>query len=714
MSDARFIWPDLSLGLAPIVVGVTGHRFLREEDVDNLQGKVREVFARLRKDFPHSPLLLLTPLAEGADQLVARVAVEAGARLVIAIPFPLDEYRRSFQPEPSPETEEEKARDRRSQAALADFDRWWNDTEIVDRRIVMPAIADLPHETPLDAETRRNLQYALVGAFVSRHSHFLIALWDGAESGKIGGADNVVEYRRSGRYPFERRLQRYLEDLPEPYALPSGALEPGPTGPVFHIVTPREGEEPPARAFDQVDLAPLIYYRDLERKEPNAAAARYFKRIREIYGRIDEFNKDASAQVNRRRAQAEASREDIYSESEESIPATLANLGNCFALADSLAVRHRRITYWMLAAMILTVFAAAVPFAAYAHLVSDEEWKWWALALYAVLLGVADGLYLLLRRFDSQNKFQDYRALGEGLRAQFYWLLAGLPHSVADHYLHKQKDELRWIRTAIGGWSLRAEPVAEGHLGAVCRLWLLPQGEYFKGAMVRERGHLAACNGLGASLILVSVAGALGQIVLHRHGTLPDFVVLAVATVFGLHAVYVARDNVREAEDSGWEMALTSARWFVPGAILAAVIIEALVCMAAPDQCWVLPHLPLWMQQWCLGHLGEHLKTHFFFRRFVMDAHGWLVAGLGLAALAGALVHTYAEKRAFSQHFHQYKRMQETYSRAGDEMAALLRSRDLQRASEVLVDLGKEALAEQGDWVILHRERPIDLPQAEG
>jgi len=29
------------------------------------------------------------------------------------------------------------------------------------------------------------------------------------------------------------------------------------------------------------------------------------------------------------------------------------------------------------------------------------------------------------------------------------------------------------------------------------------------------------------------------------------------------------------------------------------------------------------------------------------------------------------------------------------------------------VDLGREALAEQGDWVILHRERPIDLPQAE-
>ena len=32
-------------------------------------------------------------------------------------------------------------------------------------------------------------------------------------------------------------------------------------------------------------------------------------------------------------------------------------------------------------------------------------------------------------------------------------------------------------------------------------------------------------------------------------------------------------------------------------------------------------------------------------------------------------------------------------------------------ADELLRELGKEALIENGDWVLLHRERPIDIPK---
>ena len=68
MQDTSFVWPDLSGGLVPIVIGVTGHRFLRDRDTEKLEDKVGGIFSRLRKDFPHSPLILLTPLAEGAGR----------------------------------------------------------------------------------------------------------------------------------------------------------------------------------------------------------------------------------------------------------------------------------------------------------------------------------------------------------------------------------------------------------------------------------------------------------------------------------------------------------------------------------------------------------------------------------------------------------------------------------------------------------------------
>ena len=32
-------------------------------------------------------------------------------------------------------------------------------------------------------------------------------------------------------------------------------------------------------------------------------------------------------------------------------------------------------------------------------------------------------------------------------------------------------------------------------------------------------------------------------------------------------------------------------------------------------------------------------------------------------------------------------------------------------ASEFIVELGKEALTENGDWMLLHRERPLEVPK---
>ena len=41
---------------------------------------------------------------------------------------------------------------------------------------------------------------------------------------------------------------------------------------------------------------------------------------------------------------------------------------------------------------------------------------------------------------------------------------------------------------------------------------------------------------------------------------------------------------------------------------------------------------------------------------------------------------------------------------------SLLAAGELGSAQELLLQLGKEALIENGDWVLLHRERPMELP----
>src|SRR5438128_12320154 len=83
-------------GAIPLLVGVTGHRNLRGQDIPSLEQRVREVFQEYQTRYPHTPLILLSPLAEGADRLVGRVALEMGIRVRVPVPMPLAPYVNAF------------------------------------------------------------------------------------------------------------------------------------------------------------------------------------------------------------------------------------------------------------------------------------------------------------------------------------------------------------------------------------------------------------------------------------------------------------------------------------------------------------------------------------------------------------------------------------------------------------------------------------------
>ena len=83
---------------------------------------------------------------------------------------------------------------------------------------------------------------------------------------------------------------------------------------------------------------------------------------------------------------------------------------------------------------------------------------------------------------------------------------------------------------------------------------------------------------------------------------------------------------------------------------------------------------------------------------------------LTFALAAAGLFTGYAQKRAHEEDARRYGRMYALYSIAGDRIALLLREDDVAAARGVLILLGREALAETCDWLLLHREREIDVP----
>ena len=65
-------------GKIPVIVGATGHRNLRKQDMDSLKTAVRGELESLQAKYPHSEIKLLTSHAEGADRLCAETAREMG------------------------------------------------------------------------------------------------------------------------------------------------------------------------------------------------------------------------------------------------------------------------------------------------------------------------------------------------------------------------------------------------------------------------------------------------------------------------------------------------------------------------------------------------------------------------------------------------------------------------------------------------------------
>ncbi len=140
-------------------VGVTGHRYLAE--IDTLRESARRAFEEIEAWFEDRKLTVLSPLAEGADRLVADVGLERGAELVAPLPMPRDSY-------------------------ITDFDTAESRQHFDDLIDEAEEVIELP-----EAETRREC-YTQVGEWILDEADVLIAVWDGRPAQGEGGTADIA------------------------------------------------------------------------------------------------------------------------------------------------------------------------------------------------------------------------------------------------------------------------------------------------------------------------------------------------------------------------------------------------------------------------------------------------------------------------------------------------------------------------------------------
>ena len=163
---SRFADPPPPALADPVCVGITGHRDLVDPD-----GVRRAIAAALRVAGGGRPVLLLTSLAEGADRLAARAALEGGGRLHAVLPVPAPSYVDDFG----------------GPASVAEF------SSLLGRASRVTIAGE---DVAGGAAERRLAAYEASGRAVVDGCDVLVAVWDGAPSRGRGGTAEIVAYAR--------------------------------------------------------------------------------------------------------------------------------------------------------------------------------------------------------------------------------------------------------------------------------------------------------------------------------------------------------------------------------------------------------------------------------------------------------------------------------------------------------------------------------------
>lgn len=398
-------------------------------------------------------------------------------------------------------------------------------------------------------------------------------------------------------------------------------------------------------------------------------------------------------------------------------------------------------------------------------------WRGWCFAVAVVLIAAAWARHLYLAQrnvFDRQN---DYRAIAEGLRVQFYWTAAGTGQSVAATYLQRVQGELSWIRAAVASagqpyaraadeFTALKEADKGAWLKTVCEGWISEQEWYFA-KKIHELGRsLRRWQTVGRTLI---IAGTL-MWALNILGDWKDFCALLgglpgaccqwpwgrmlgawAALALGLWLLVqvivtlgygAAHDEHDDRAEGKGPRRLRSALYF-PAARQAWVGLCALLRALARPGWMAFPGLSLGL---VLFGLLRSLPE----APWLAEPGSLIAFSKNAVLILGGLCLAMARFKFLEENLRRYRAMHGLFRASRLRIDGLLRdyqsrleayeavkrlvddgqdgtsaqafleplSRALERSvraiQDHLVALGREALQENTDWLLMHRNNPVE------
>ena len=682
----------MSIPKIPIVIGVTGHRHLREDEIEMLRRKIREIFIFLRKHYPDTPLQILSPLAEGADRLVAQEALKLkqeghpDIHLITPLPLPKEEYEKDFK---TPEVKKE-------------FNELLDQVEEEDC-FVLGYLEGNDAENTAKHGIPRSRQYGFVGAYIARHSHILIALWDGKhDPNNVGGTCQVVHFRLFGD----------MNELPAEYKPPANPLDFVDTGSVCHIKVsrrprPRTDGTPEEKPFfdageirirfpgredePEIKLDALrspafealnLFNKDAAVYSYSSRSVQLRKRAAEILTRIPGFTEKNSKFRNRiidlvnpdvRKHPPEPEKmlklpkrivsDDVHNRFQKG----LKNMSAVYEGASKMSIYCRQRADWAMKCIFILGLLMLLAIEIYSNPPWTETRPTALLLAYYLCFVMAFMLYLYVSWRKYHNRYLDYRALAEALRVQIYWQLGGISKSVADFYSRKHRREMEWIRSGIRALCTYNWVADQEDIEIVTRYWVEKQRRYFQeNADKNRRRHQFARRSATLLLILGLLTGLVLFAFSHGPGMEKTLIILMVFfPALGAAAGGYAEKMGYDFHSKQYET-------------MTRIFTRAKNALKAHSE------------------KSSEMLTEFEKADTDRDRREEILTALRVDQPK------------------QRKEMLTKFEAAADnnkERREILTEIRKVRSKEILTELGKAALEENSDWVLLHRERPVELPK---
>lgn len=240
-----------------IRVGITGHRRRQLLDLkyndtelrksvalvlEHIRGTAERVSQRRSSPFrgPWS-VRLLSPLADGSDQIVADEADKLGYELQCPLPYSWQDCEKDFTDPDSPDPD-----------SLRDF-----------RRLLKKATAVLE----LPGKRKVSESYLAVGKVVLQQCDILIAIWDGQPASKIGGTAQITGEALRNQIPIV-----WIDARPPHRILRAGS---DPTNPV-ELKSPEVSQQLETSLGSMSPKEEQKYLRFLDEKQPEWKLAAWF------------------------------------------------------------------------------------------------------------------------------------------------------------------------------------------------------------------------------------------------------------------------------------------------------------------------------------------------------------------------------------------------------------------------------------------------------